>query len=345
LNSPQRKQSPIVVVDVGARSGVQAIWVKARYPVLVLGFEPDAEECDALNARSSDASDRAVLARYFPWALAEGRSKRSLYLYKDRRLSSFYLPNEALLSQFPIPLLLSEGAFSVDAKVDLDCISLDEFCQQEKVAAVDFIKLDTQGSELEILRGGDKILDRVFGIAVEVEFSPLYAGQPLFGDIDAYLTSKGFSLFDLNRHWWKRTTEHSIESRGQVMFADAIYLRDPALSSSPSYWDNLQSDSSGIERIVALSSVLGYSDFALALLNHFKNTAFIDGTSFEALSAKYVRRRDFPPVPQSSRSIWARAVAKVRRAIGSRISKMSDDAHYRHLHQHYYDNDERKGLR
>lgn len=345
MNSSELKKPPIVVVDVGARSGVQAIWEKARYPVLVLGFEPDAEECDALNARTPDASDHLVQARYFPWALAEDRSQRSLYLYKDRRLSSFYLPNEALLSQFPVPRLLSEGAFSVDAKVDLDCISLDEFCQREKVGKVDFIKLDTQGSELEILRGGDKALDGVFGIAVEVEFSPLYAGQPLFGDIDAYLRSKGFSLFDLNRHWWKRSAEQGVESRGQVMFADAIYLRDPALSSSALYWDNLRSDPSAIERMVALSCVLGYSDFALALLDHFKRAAFIDGKSFEALSVKYVRRRDFPPVHQPSRSVWARAVAKVSRAIASRISKISDDAHYRHLNQHYYDNDERKGIR
>ncbi|RZT90795.1 hypothetical protein EV678_1616 [Azospira oryzae] len=35
----------------------------------------------------------------------------------------------------------------------------------------------------------------------------------------------------------------------------------------------------------------------------------------------------------------------VSRAIASRISKISDDAHYRHLNQHYYDNDERKGIR
>lgn len=344
MNSPS-PLAPIVVLDVGARNGVQGIWHEARYPVLVVGFEPDQDECDVLNQRSAKNGAADVTARYYPTALAEHREKRALYLYNDRRLSSFYLPNEALLSQFPVPRLLSEGAFSVDAKVDLDCISLDEFCQREKVGKVDFIKLDTQGSELEILRGGDKTLDGVFGIAVEVEFSPLYAGQPLFGDIDAYLRSKGFSLFDLNRHWWKRSAEQGVESRGQVMFADAIYLRDPALSSSALYWDNLRSDPSAIERMVALSCVLGYSDFALALLDHFKREAFIDGKSFEALSVKYVRRRDFPPVHQPSRSVWARAVAKVSRAIASRISKISDDAHYRHLNQHYYDNDERKGTR
>jgi len=336
--------TPIVVLDVGARNGVQSVWREARYPVLVVGFEPDQDECDVLNQRSAE-NGAAVTARYYPTALAERREKRALYLYKDRRLSSFYLPNKDLLSQFPVSRLLSEEAFSVEAKVHLDCIPLDDFCQQERVDTVDFIKLDTQGSELEILRGGDKTLDGVFGVAVEVEFSPIYADQPLFGDIDAYLRSKGFSLFDLNRHWWKRASEQPVESRGQVIFADAIYFRDPALSSSCSYWGKLRSSPSGIERVVALSSVLGYSDFALALLDYFNKTALIDDKSFEALSAKYVRRRDFAPLSQSAHSIWARALAKVRRAIASRVSRMSDDAHYRHLNQNYYDNDERKGIR
>ena len=52
---------------------------------------------------------------------------------------------------------------------------------------VDFIKLDTQGSELDILHGAGSLLDNCSGLQLEVMFSPLYEGQPLFADVDAYL--------------------------------------------------------------------------------------------------------------------------------------------------------------
>ena len=43
------------------------------------------------------------------------------------------------------------------------------------------------------------------GLKIEVEFSPIYEGQPLFGAVDEYLRGFGFMLFDLSRNRYRRS--------------------------------------------------------------------------------------------------------------------------------------------
>ena len=91
-----------------------------------------------------------------------------------------------------------------------------------------WMELDTQGSELEILRGADVLLrDSVLALQVEVEFAPMYTDQPLFGEIDSHLRGYGFSLFDLIRYRGRRKTLESHQrTRGQLLWGQALYLRD-----------------------------------------------------------------------------------------------------------------------
>ena len=58
--------------------------------------------------------------------------------------------------------------------------------------SVDFIKIDIQGAELDVFKGGVDTLKDVVAIVSEVEFIPHYIDQPLFGDVCSFLTEKGF---------------------------------------------------------------------------------------------------------------------------------------------------------
>jgi FkbM family methyltransferase len=82
--------------------------------------------------------------------------------------------------------------------------------------SIHILKLDLQGYELEALKGCERLLDSIKVIATEVEFIPLYNGQPLFADIDLFLRNRGFrllNLYDLYTH-----------PDGQLTAADAVYL-------------------------------------------------------------------------------------------------------------------------
>lgn len=84
-------------------------------------------------------------------------------------------------------------------------IRLDTFCQQNSVSNIDLLKLDTQGFELHILRGAERLLKSksIRLIYLEVHFVPLYEGQPAAADIFNEMTKFGFGLvgyYDASRN-------------------------------------------------------------------------------------------------------------------------------------------------
>jgi hypothetical protein len=92
-----------------------------------------------------------------------------------------------------------------------------------------FLKLDTQGTELEILRSGAALLPSVLGVKVEASFRPYYRGQALFSDVDTYLRGHGFELFALERAHFRRTGYRPrLYSRRGLAWAHCLYLREPA---------------------------------------------------------------------------------------------------------------------
>jgi FkbM family methyltransferase len=113
---------------------------------------------------------------------------------------------------------------SSDAVLRRDCVStldLDSFAREHAPTGVTLLKLDTQGSELDILRGARTTLARHAIDVLYTEFFvvPHYAGAPLLGDLLAYLGSFGYTLFDLFKGPNARN--------GQLRFGDAIFVSPP----------------------------------------------------------------------------------------------------------------------
>lgn len=89
----------------------------------------------------------------------------------------------------------------------------------------DFLKIDTQGSELSILKGASNTLQSVLGLEIEVEFLPLYKDQPLFGEICTFLSNHEFEFIDfINLCRWQRTKHNGV---GQCVFGDALFFKSP----------------------------------------------------------------------------------------------------------------------
>jgi FkbM family methyltransferase len=60
-----------------------------------------------------------------------------------------------------------------------------------------FIKLDTQGYELEVLKGATALLPQTVGLQVELSLAPLYEGAPTFVEMIEFLQSNGFELYGM----------------------------------------------------------------------------------------------------------------------------------------------------
>ena len=72
----------------------------------------------------------------------------------------------------------------------LDNLILNKFSDKN----FDFIKIDAQGAELDILKGGDRILNNCIGLHLELFTIPLYKDIPLLPEVESYLSEKGFKL-------------------------------------------------------------------------------------------------------------------------------------------------------
>src|SRR5262249_10321553 len=139
------------------------------------------------------------LARRFPppkfsahWlALAEQPGELELEQSSPDDPTASVLPMKAHLSE------LSHLGLARRYKGRGPADTLDRFAEQAGVDRVDLLKVDTQGSELQVFRGGSKVLQRTRAIWVELSFKQLYAGACLVHEVIEYLAAHQFCLRDV----------------------------------------------------------------------------------------------------------------------------------------------------
>ncbi len=68
---------------------------------------------------------------------------------------------------------------------------LDEV-MEEKIKGPLLVKIDVQGYEMFVLKGGQSVIKQADVVIIETSFYPLYAGQPLFEDIYDYFKNAGY---------------------------------------------------------------------------------------------------------------------------------------------------------
>jgi FkbM family methyltransferase len=186
-------ESKIVVVDVGCRWGFAERFLsnECQESFKIYGFDPDSHECSRLQSSYSHLPVGYVTC--VPIGLAGSSGERNLYLTKEPACSSLFPPKKFLSDNYP-----ALDCISLDKVVVAYVTTLDSWAKVNEISCIDYIKLDTQGSELEILKGGENIIDTIRCVDIEVEFNPIYEGQTLFGETDTYLRSKGFVLWRLS---------------------------------------------------------------------------------------------------------------------------------------------------
>jgi FkbM family methyltransferase len=174
----------ISIVDVGAMDieGEQvpykALMRSGRFEVI--GFEAVKTECDKLNASGRTGH------RYVNCIVGDG-TRRKFTQTNASMTSSLYAPNRPLLELFNN---LGELTIPVSSQ-EVQTRRLDDIPELSGVR-VDLLKIDIQGAEADVFAGASKLLRNVVVVHTEVEFVPLYQGQPLYGDVARVLHKAGF---------------------------------------------------------------------------------------------------------------------------------------------------------
>lgn len=249
------RQKPLVYVDAGARGGLEGPWAKICDERLrVVAFEPDAAAARELSLSSGVRCD------VLPKALWNVNGTVPVHLAKTLSTSSVHPPNSPVLRRYAARHGEPRETISV---LQAPCSTLDSVLSQLEVSA-DFLKIDTQGSEYEILEGARRALrDDVFAVITETWTVEVHAGQRLTGDVMRLMHEAGFSLFDLSvAAAWQRAIvdEHPINGKAQITGLDLLFFREPS--------DFVASVADHTKRVkaAAIAELYGFPDVAAQIL-------------------------------------------------------------------------------
>tara|TARA_R110001592_G_scaffold57277_1_gene174160 strand:+ start:37596 stop:38579 length:984 start_codon:yes stop_codon:yes gene_type:complete len=208
--------SSIMVVDIGADGGVFELPGLA-YRCDVHAFDARPDSCDTIAKDSNGSAYRSLTVHNHGMAGRPGL--RRLYVTKQPQASSLLKPDPNIIQR-----VWREGdGFNVIAEMEIDCITLSAFCAREGITRIDHIKIDTQGTELEILEGAADMLSRISVISSEVEFVPLYQEQPLFEDILGFLRSHSFRFIGFKEIITNDGDPNGKKIWGEAVFANTIF--------------------------------------------------------------------------------------------------------------------------
>ncbi len=263
------------ILDGGARGGPSdARWRAIGDRRLVIhGFELESDECERLNR---DASERGLPHHYYPYALWSSEGPLTIYGNKAPGGISAYPQNVDLTNRWKFQnatqKFYARDIFHPTGETSsVAATTIDNWSRKNAIGTIDFMKLNVQGAELDILKGARDSLAPVLGIDLEVSFVESYLGRPMFSDIDAFLRGNGFHFFDLfglhnmGRAGSPVTSMHTPglnPYQGQLIEAHGLYFRDPIASRA----DLEAFAPDRVLKLASIAEIYGQVEYAFELL-------------------------------------------------------------------------------
>lgn len=212
--------SPTIrVLDIGARYGPQSRLhiLDELEQIRLTGIEPDEEEIQRLRRAHPDE-------KFLAKALSKSDSERKLHLTNHRGWSSLYKPNEELLNRFDF----YTQEYKVEKTVSVTTTTLDAL-STELTEKYDLIKIDTQGSDGDIIAGGTETIADSLALEFETHFKPLYKEQPLFYETHGALAEMGLTLVDISTkehypRWAKQGKTKAPNPDGEIIEQHPVYF-------------------------------------------------------------------------------------------------------------------------
>ena len=207
LNNNLKKK--FTLLDIGAADGANNKWNIINNNINIILVEPHKESAKKLKSNGFNVIESVLHS--------ENDKEIKFYNTKKPLCSSFYKPNLDHLGKFSDIdrfNIVSEDIF-VSKCLDTEIKNFEQ---------PNFIKIDTEGSELDILKGSNKTLLNTFGLEVECSFHQLREKQPLFEDVRKYLENLDFVFIDfVSMIRWEKD---SYSFTGQPQITDALFLKN-----------------------------------------------------------------------------------------------------------------------
>ncbi|RYY46693.1 MAG: FkbM family methyltransferase [Sphingomonadales bacterium] len=251
-------------IDIGARGGVDAAMLPLAWATTMIGFEPEPDEAAKLAQRDpAPWRNRTIL----PVAVGGFDGPATLHIPPSPESASLLPHNPEMIAWFG-----TAAQHQIDRRIPVETRSLDGLAAEGALIACDYLKIDVEGAEGDILSGGTKLLETCLAIRVETSFLEQRVDQPLAWDIGRQLADAGFLVIDLIgiQHWRNRQrpgfpySSRALMpcSRPVIAQADYIAVRDFRSVTNPVM----------AAKLILVTAALGYIDMAETMLNHQRAT-------------------------------------------------------------------------
>ena len=235
-------REPFTLVDVGCSLGIDSVWRFFGSHIQAFGFDPDIIECERLQKVETNQG-----IRYYPMAVGLPgdsdflRAKSAYEATHPPYWRSVWDRSTALDPRFTPPSHVAGHGIPAEI-IETAKIGVTEFLERQEVGSVDFVKVDTDGSELEVLLSAEKSIEsrQILGFMVEC----LYQGSDhetsnTFHNIDRFMKRHGFMVYSMAVHKYSRAVlpapfVYSFPAQttwGQALWGDVVFLRDLGVPS------------------------------------------------------------------------------------------------------------------
>ncbi len=274
------------LVDIGCSGGIDRAWRKLGRRLHAIGVDPNIQEIERLrtaekNPQIKYANAFAGLSSDHPFARKKaGRPDHGRSPWERTGASEF----QKLTSRQQLDMTAAQKTDAnlwptVPLADPNKPLIVPDYLAENGISSVDFLKIDVDGKDFEVLNSFDQALDGVQVLAVGLEVA--YFGSEsetdhTFHNTDRFMKSHGFEIFNLTV---QRYSASALPARflrnkagpaeyGRVLSGDALYVRDLASGLYDDFAARLSPDK--ILNVVAIFSAFQLPDCAAEVVQKFR---------------------------------------------------------------------------
>jgi len=193
---------PISIVDIGASNSPPQNCLDIATISTYLGFDPDLrepQENHGFDFLRRIIVDKAVISLQQDYV--------EFYLTKYPQCSSTLCPDENEYKHYSV-----SPFFDVVDRVKIPSITLENALKSSHIKYIDWLKLDTQGTDLDILKSLDPLtINKLLAVDLEPGVTSFYNGENRFSDIHEYMLGNGFWLANLSQQRFPRISDSTVK--------------------------------------------------------------------------------------------------------------------------------------
>ncbi len=175
-----------VILEAGGFDGTDTIGLAKMVPQgKVISFEPNPPRYKELASKTKDLSN----VTSYPFALGEKNGMIPFYVCYGEQYDPIYEGASSALAPSESMKVNYQGP-----RIEVPCFILDDWCRENNQSKIDFMWLDLEGYELQVLKSSPHILSTVKAIYVETNFYEFRKDMTLYMDLRTFLEKNGFRL-------------------------------------------------------------------------------------------------------------------------------------------------------